>query len=145
MPFPSVDFPNLHPGNHHVTSPANDGYNCIAWAAGIHDEWWEPASNGHWPANAPRDYNFMSLIAAYESVGFEVCPDGTLEAGMEKIAIYTDAVEYMHAARQLETGMWTSKMGEGEDIEHDSPDDVAGPCLGHVAVFMKRQRAQEET
>jgi hypothetical protein len=46
---------------------------------------------------------------------------------------------YTHAARQLPTGKWTSKLGKAEDIEHDSPDDVAGGIYGEVVLFMRRQ------
>jgi hypothetical protein len=62
------------------------------------------------------------------------------EQGFEKIAIYTDGDEYMHAARQLEDGKWTSKMGPDEDVEHNEPEDLAGPCYGNVSIFMKRKR-----
>ena len=46
----------------------------------------------------------------------------------------------MHAALQLGSGIWTSKLGTGEDIEHDAPENLAGPCYGHVTAFMKRKR-----
>jgi len=64
------------------------------------------------------------------------CGDDTLEVGIEKIALYADGGEYMHAARQIETGKWTSKIGFGEDIEHDTPADLAGPAFGQVAAYM---------
>ncbi len=56
MLFRQQDFPNLNDRNHHdIVSDPNGKYNCIAWAAGIDNEWWEPVSSKHWPANAPRD------------------------------------------------------------------------------------------
>jgi len=146
-----VDFPNLHSGNHEEKSPADKRYNCIAWAAGRNDTWWDPAVpedsddpevDHYWPANAPRDYKLTSLVVVYESVGFVICADGSLEDGVEKIAIYADGPEYMHAARQLEDGRWTSKMGLGVDIEHDAPEDVVCPRYGNVAIFMKRNRTK---
>jgi hypothetical protein len=140
VPFSSVDFPNLHTGNHQITSPADGRYNCIAWAAGIESAWWEPVMPRHWPANAPVDYKVTSLILAYESVGFVICADGSREDGVEKIAIYGVGDEYLHAARQLENGRWTSKIGASEDIEHDALEDLAGPCYGQATVFMKRNR-----
>ncbi len=133
MPFSLVDFPNLHPGNYRITGPADETYNCIAWAAGIDSAPWEPVSaSGH--------YTTTALIDAMQSVGFVPCADGSLEDGVEKIAIYTDVHEYMHAARQLDSGKWTSKMGKGERIEHDTPQDLAGPAYGQVTAFMKRPR-----
>ncbi len=139
MLFRNEDFPNLHAGNHRDTSPADPSYNCIAWGAGSADEWWEPKKGASWPGNAPRDYKVASVVRVYESAGFAICPDGSQEDGIEKIAIYTDGDEYMHAARQLKNGKWTSKMGADVDIEHDAPEDLAGPCYGCVTTFMKRQ------
>jgi hypothetical protein len=134
------DYPNLNAGNHHDTGPADPMYNCIAWAAGIDNDWWDAARGRTWPGNAPRDYKVTSLVIVYESVGFVLCADGSLEDGIEKIAIYADGPEYTHAARQLETGKWTSKMGPDERIEHDTPQDVVGPAFGQVTAFMKRPR-----
>ena len=146
MLFSSLDFPDLHSGNHHDTSLPDEKYNCIAWAAGDTDQWWDPtastdpAKQFYWPANVPRDYKVTSLILALESVGFAPCADASQEDGIEKIAIYRYGDEYMHAARQLESGKWTSKMGKSEDIEHDAPENLAGPCYGQVSAFMKRKR-----
>src|SRR5437763_1492127 len=73
--FSNINFPSLHSGNHHDTSPQDRGYNCIAWAAGRDDAWWDPTRSVdptrkfYWPPNAPRDYKLTSLIMAYESVG----------------------------------------------------------------------------
>lgn len=144
MLFDQKRFPNLHAGNHRdIITETNETYNCIAWAAGIDNDWWEPVAGRFWPANTPRDFKVTSLVIAYESVGFATCTDGSLEPGIEKIAIYANGPEYMHAARQLETGKWTSKMGKAEQIEHETPNDLAGPAYGQVTVFMKRTRPHQ--
>jgi hypothetical protein len=75
-------------------------------------------------------------------VGFVICADGSQEEGIEKIALYGTGDEYMHAALQLKTGKWTSKLGESEDIQHDAPENLAGPCYGQVTAFMKRPRTK---
>ena len=62
----------------------------------------------------------------------------TLETGFEKVAFYGGGMLYTHAARQLPHGKWTSKLGKGEDIEHDTPDDVSGGLYGEVVQLMKR-------
>jgi hypothetical protein len=142
MLFRQADFPNLHPGNYRDTSPLDRRYNCIAWAAGVDCDWWGPENSHHWPGNAPRNYQVASLILVFESVGFAICADGLLEDGFEKIAIFADGEEYTHAARQLEDGKWTSKMGPDEDIVHDAPENLAGPCYGNVSAYMKRERLQ---
>ena len=69
--------------------------------------------------------------------------NSTLEQGIEKIAIYADGKVYEHAARQLANGKWTSKMGKGEVIEHDTPEDLVGPAYGQVVKFMQRKRPEK--
>ena len=61
-----------------------------------------------------------------------------LEQGFEKVALYGTALEYSHAARQLPSGKWSSKLGKDVDIEHDTPNDVAGGVYGEVMQIMKR-------
>lgn len=45
---------------------------------------------------------------------------------------------YTHAARQLPNGLWTSKLGQLEDITHATPQVIAGSDYGEVMQFMKR-------
>jgi hypothetical protein len=35
--------------------------------------------------------------------------------------------------------LWTSKLGDWEDIEHDTWQSLEGGFYGHVAVFMRRR------
>jgi hypothetical protein len=81
------------------------------------------------------------LEGAFRALGYEPCADGHPEAGYEKVALYGNTTFYTHAARQLPSGKWTSKLGPFEDIEHDTPDDVAGGVYGEVMVFMRRAGA----
>jgi hypothetical protein len=37
------------------------------------------------------------------------------------------------------TGKWTSKLGRGIDIEHDSPEILNGSAYGIAKIFMKRK------
>ena len=48
------------------------------------------------------------------------------------------AGEWRHAAKLLEDGRWSSKLGDLEDVGHDSPADVCGPFNGELACFMRR-------
>jgi hypothetical protein len=128
-------FPRLTPENHRVTSPATTDYNCIAWAARDTGRWWEPGS--YWPV-AGAGYGPDALEAAFLALGFEPCPDGSAEAGWEKVALYAAGPFYTHAARQLPSGAWTSKLGRSEDIEHDTAEAVAGGVYGEVFRFLKR-------
>lgn len=74
---------------------------------------------------------------------FVECKDGTLEPGFEKVALYGSGFMYTRAARQLSDGRWTSKLDKGEDITHDSPDDLAGGLYSEVVEFMKRPNVHE--
>ena len=71
---------------------------------------------------------------------YKVCETGQSEPGVEKIAIYVDDNDVpQHVARQLPDGNWTSKLGKGEDIQHDSLDGLEGDLYGKVAIFMMRR------
>ncbi len=130
-------FPRLTPHNHRVTSPPDIEYNCIAWAAGDTTHWWQPGL--YWPTAAlADDFGLGALTDAFRHLGFEPCADDGPEPDVEKVALYGNTMLYMHAARQLPGGKWTSKLGKGEDIEHDSPDVVAGGIYGEVVEIMKR-------
>ncbi len=136
--IPANLFPRLTPANHRVTSPASPDYNCIAWSAGDTEHWWQPGVP--WPVEPhPDDYGLGVLEQAFASLGYEPCAlDAGLEPGFAKVALYASGLFYTHAARQLPTGKWTSKLGNAEDIEHDTPDDVAGGAYGEVLRIMRR-------
>jgi hypothetical protein len=137
------DFPNLTAANHRITSPATSDYNCIAWSAYDTERWWQPGV--YWPVDVPSwDYGLATLEQAFRALGYEKCEGDGLEVGFEKVALYGSELTYTHAARQLADGKWTSKLGRGEDIEHETPDDVAGGLYGKVAGFMKRPRTSSE-
>lgn len=139
--FPQ-DFPNLRP---HLCeddiSPATGLYNCIAWAASDETAWWDPDPwfQHYWPDGVPRVYTQAAFIAAYSTVGFEVCDNDSPELGIEKIAIYTLAGMPTHAARLLPNGNWTSKLGPYEDIQHVNLDCLRGPLYGIPHTYMKRK------
>lgn len=139
---PSHDFPRLTEHNHRSTSPPASDYNCVAWAANDTEHWWEPGL--HWPVSAPpNEFGIGVLEAAFSALGFEDCADGSPEPGFEKVAIYGNTAYYTHAARQLPNGTWTSKLGRMEDIEHNTPEVIAGGIYGEVVQYMKR-RAQRD-
>lgn len=68
------------------------------------------------------------------------CVDSSLEAGYEKVAIFVKNSLPSHAARQLESGAWTSKLGPSHDIEHDALSGVEGSEYGSVAKILRRPR-----
>ena len=134
-------FPSLTPSNYRITSPESPEYNCIAWAAGTDERWWWPDNQytAYWPDGIPREETLAAFIQAYSVEGYVPCDASDYESGFEKIAIYSDEHgKPTHAARQMQTGRWTSKLGRYEDIEHNKLDDLSGSNYGTVAVIMKR-------
>ncbi|MGB2676920.1 MAG: hypothetical protein WAN12_07555 [Candidatus Acidiferrum sp.] len=83
------------------------------------------------------------FIRAFATLGFAPCADGSLEDGIEKIALFARQVGTSliptHATLQLKSGEWTSKMGPKEDICHKTVDVVRGPFYGNVVCFMSRK------
>jgi hypothetical protein len=133
----NTSFPRLTAQNHRITNPPTTQYNCIAWAAGDTKNWWQPGLYWPFPTN-PFDDTIGELKRVFESLGYQECQDGVLEQGVEKVALYGVSGFYTHAARQIGDGKWTSKLGNEDDIEHDSSDIVGGGVYGEVALFMKR-------
>lgn len=134
-------FPNLASAGYQVTSPAAPDYNCIAWAAEEDATWWWPDvyGLGYWPPQAPRAEKLEAFVAAYGLLGYQPCADPHPEPGQEKVAIYVDGEGVpTHAARLLPSGRWTSKLGEWEDIEHNSLDSLNGNLYGRVGQVLRR-------
>jgi hypothetical protein len=126
-----------------VTSPPDDLYNCIAWAAGDPHRWWwpDPYHERHWPAGAPRNEPLAAFRAAFTMLGYEPCAVDEREPDFEKVALFADPDLFpTHAARQLPDGLWTSKLGELEDIQH-ALHDLEGMAYGAVVQVMRRPSA----
>ena len=137
-----TDFPQLTIANSRPTSPFDDSYNCIAWAAEDADNWWWPDVMGqnYWPTGVPREESLDAFIRAFGFQGYIVCVDASLEMGREKVAIYTTSNgKPTHASRQLLDGWWVSKLGQQIDIEHEY-GALDGPVYGTVAVILSRPK-----
>jgi hypothetical protein len=66
------------------------------------------------------------------------CAGEELESSFEKIALFADSQRVpKHAARQLTSGRWSSKLGKLEVIEH-ALHDLEGTEYGAVVLIMKR-------
>lgn len=88
----------------------------------------------------PADETLDAFVLAYATLGYAKCDNGDLVREVEKIAIYADHKNApTHAALQLKSGMWTSKMGVLNDIVH-TLEGIEGRNYGHVVLFMERQR-----
>ncbi len=135
-------FPRLKATAYRATSPETPAYNCIAWAAGDTSRWWWPDAMlvAYWPPGAPREDTVGAVASTCEILGYEECEESGVEPGYEKLAIYGVGDQPKHAARQLPEGMWSSKLGQGIDIEH-TLDGLESELYGKVVKIMKRPRS----
>jgi len=134
-------FPHLAEREYQITSPKDAGYNCVAWAIGDTSRFWYSVKlkGYYWPPGAGNADTLEGWKRVFTIHGYSDTDSNTLEAGIEKIAIYIDADgDPSHVARQTETGSWTSKLGKGHDIRHATLDALEGEEYGKVAVIMGR-------
>ena len=137
-------FPHLANSGVQATSPRTKNYNCIAWAAGETNKWWWPRGpKSYWPSKAPRSLAVNTFITVFADRGYESCDDGDLQEGFEKVAIYAERGNVTHMARQLPSGQWTSKMGRGIDIEHETLEALEGGSYGAVVHYMRRVLSED--
>ncbi|MEX0267817.1 hypothetical protein AB3R30_01620 [Leptolyngbyaceae cyanobacterium UHCC 1019] len=142
--------PNLAGTEYAITSPRTNDYNCFAWAAEEDERWWSPdsAEDYYWPENAPRELTLEAFIQTYGMLGYVPCDSAEVEPEFQKIAIYVNAGEPSHAARQLPNGNWTSKLGGWEDIEHQIEgieNGIGDVNYGFVQQIMKRPIPRSST
>lgn len=128
-----------------LKSPETDLYNCIAWSLYDTKRWWWPTLRYgcYWPPGFSRDNKRETVVAIFELSGYQKCDSENAEIGYEKVAIYEIVGEgVQHVARQLQTGEWTSKLGEWEDITHKTAKEVESADYGEVVQFLKRHRKE---
>lgn len=142
------EFENLRPGTFEIKSEWTGIYNCIAFAANeTHRKWWPVAiqdgrKDRYWPQGAPRTEKLRSFVRAFEiEGGYRPCDSDELEEGIEKVAIFMRGPKPTHMARQLENGKRASKLGDKEDIHHNSLNQVEGKLYGTVARILCREVA----
>jgi hypothetical protein len=98
----------------------------------------------YWPNGAPLTREASSFIRAYEILGWEVCQSTTPEAGYEKLAVYAYSDgSFAHAARLNDDGSFSSKLGDWEDIRHETLDaleeQLPDQAYGKVTAFMRHK------
>ena len=122
------------------TSPQTPRYNCIAWAYGTDQvRLWPGNPYYMWPDGIPTYNTIDSFIKLFASIGYIECENGDLVEGVEKIAIYEYGGIPTHAAKQLENGLWSSKLGDAWDVSH-SLNSIRDGYYGKEVVFMSRNR-----
>lgn len=140
-------FPQFASSHYAVTSDEDVHYNCIAYAAGDQGCWWDcpdipcPGKRYYWPPNAQRGLELAALVSAFGEIGYALCDSPKWEVWHDKVALYADASgNWQHAARQTIMGRWRSKLGEWEDIWHETLWAVDGSGYGKAVCYMKRPR-----
>lgn len=116
-------FPDLvNDKNFKILSECTDVYNCIAWAMGYTDRWFDPyIGAGHWwPAGVERNAKPETLVAAFQAEGFEMSDNYNVEEGYAKVVLYKkkDGDEWTHAARIVTSDIEYSKFGRAWDGQH---------------------------
>lgn len=137
-------FPALGNTRFEVTSDDTPAYNCLAWVLGDQESWISPTLFDEdlglypWPDGVPRENTPEAWMLALESYGFASCQDAAVEPGQDKVAVYwNEEAQAIHFARQLASGLWTSKLGRWEDVSHELAG-LAGDRYGEVIGFMRR-------
>ena len=141
-------FPQVRRQEYRVQSPKSIAYNCISFAAGRTDRrWWPPGGaepgEDFWPAGVPAEETLDAFAAAFGTIGYTPCTGPEQEPGFEKIAVYALASGApTHAARQLPSGAWLSKVGDLQDIEHQTLAALEGGDYGKAVLFLRRPRQE---
>ena len=134
----SAALPRLTADNYREMSPVDWTYNCIAWAAGVANAWWWPVVGRYWPNSVPREETIAAFLALFATLGFHPIPSPDADLTADCVALYARTDVPTHAARRLANGWWTSKLGPSVDIEHATPDAVAGGIYGEVVAILCR-------
>ena len=139
-----VNFPALKGGKGYEdkSQPTID-YNCLAWALGINWTRYDPeprCAGYYWLPGIEREWSLKAIRKIIERHDYLQCAEPNLEEGYEKVVFYVDEAGVpQHFARQLPTGKWTSKMGDLNDIEHDTLEALSTPDYGAPTLVFKRK------
>ena len=132
-------WPNLSDTNFELTSEVTSRYNCVAWAVGNDKEVIDLSLDEDEEPILYPDLTCLTYIEYFEKEGFELCETPDWEADYEKIALFEkDGKTFEHVARQIQENLWTSKLGEWEDIEHISLEALKSQGYGVPAWYMRR-------
>jgi hypothetical protein len=134
------DFPALA-GKDYGLSDEDFNHNCLAFALGDVNNWWEPP-HGHgryWPPGFSEDVSVKTVEAIIRTHGFteEISKDTPPET--DAVAIFAIGDEWTHFARFSE-GAWASKLGEGHDVAGVALDDLVVDAYGTVTKILRRPR-----
>ena len=138
-------FPKLkRDKNFKVTSPATRRYNCVAWASGYDNKWEWPSiipelksKDDYWPEGVEDSTSIASFIDNFKSKGFEVTDNLSYDPTKYKVALFSLNGDCTHACRLMADGVWTSKLGYYQDIQH-SLKSLEGKYYGKIYCVMSK-------
>ncbi len=140
MVEPSLEdiFPGLRGQSYQITSPKDQRYNCIAYAAGDTRNWWWPSEfeEDFWPAGVAREETIAAFRDAFATLGYAVCNEDGLEAGYDKVAIFAGRCAQ---ARRQAVAHWSLDKQARSNGRHRTcaarPDrnGIRVGCVGHEA------------
>lgn len=85
-------FPNLQATGYTVTSPKARVPNCVGWALGEENHYWDPGMVGvkgyYWHPSVPREDSLSAWTQLFEIHGYRVSESADFVLGVEKVAIY---------------------------------------------------------
>jgi hypothetical protein len=138
------NLPNMSDSNSIETSPSDPAYNCIGWALHDTSRWWWPLGrpDSYWPDDVPNEVTVEAFVELFSREGFTECETESIEANFEKISLYVRDGAPQHAARQMEDGRWTSKLGPWIDIAHTDPDALEDGTYGQAVMVFRRPTGQ---
>jgi hypothetical protein len=135
-------FPNLQDVAQKKTSDPSDAYNCIAWAfKDSRKHWWPNLRRSYWPLRTtPTQTTMEAFEAWFAHDGWEQTATQDPEDGYEKIGLYALRGVPTHAARILDSGIWTSKLGPDIDLSHQL-SELEGPSYGQIVRIYRKPLA----
>ena len=140
-------FPSLASTRFRIVSLYNGRYNCYSWAIGNTSQRLSPQKRpgNLWHRLVNPFTDLDSFVRVFELLGgFELCKNAKFVVGYEKIAFYLGPDNRpRHAARQLDSKTWSSKIGGGCLIHHKGLSCLNGSEYGKAEVFMKRRIQRE--
>lgn len=119
-------FPNLDNGMVDISSFSDPTYNCVGWVLFENNGnppqklWPSDCEGYHWPEDLPKIDTVDNFLEFFQRKGYSLCLTKIVEDHLDKIALYSVANRVKHVAKQLKSGVWTSKIGDYETIEHEN-------------------------
>src|SRR5689334_8875462 len=134
------DFPALTQRDY-ALSDEDFNFNCLAFALGDYHNWWEPprGKGNYWPDGFPEDLTVQTVESIIRTHGFTVKIDASTNPDADAIAIYAEGNEWTHFAR-FATGVWSSKLGDGNDVVRMHLEDLEGNIYGKVVMVLSKPK-----